>query len=171
MIFRHSYSDPFRRERPATRHGIDQVLAGNQAQIQANQASYMAQVARNNQQVAQWNAQRALQQGQVQQDLQRQKTAQAIGQQRAALASQGGDINSGSSVDLVGDTARSGEFSAQTIGNDAQARAYKYLLDANTAAGQASLYDTQASNVWSTYRNNLLADGIKSGASLLGKYV
>src|SRR5689334_11493864 len=83
--------------------------AQTQAEVQANQANYLAQVARNNQQVADWNAQRALQQGQVDEDRQRQKTAQQIGAQRALLAGQGGDINSGSDIDLVGDTARAGE--------------------------------------------------------------
>lgn len=168
MIFRRSYCDPFRRDVAGACRGIDYILGRNQAQMEADQARYMAQVARNNQQVAQWNAQRALQQGQVQQDQQRQKTTQAIGQQRAALASQGGDVNSGSDLDLIGDTARSGEFAAQTIGNDTQQRAYKYLLDANSAAGQANLYDTRADNIWSTFNNKLLADGIKTGVSLLG---
>src|SRR5215472_14771345 len=78
-------------------------LAGQaqQAQIQGNQANYLAQVARNNQQVSEWNAQRALQRGQADEDRERQKTAQQIGSQRALLASQGGDINSGSDVDLI----------------------------------------------------------------------
>ncbi|MBS0520511.1 MAG: hypothetical protein JSR90_17580 [Proteobacteria bacterium] len=149
--------------------GLGAATQAHQAQIQAGQAGYMAQVARNNQQVAQWNAQRALQQGEIQQDQQRQKTTQAIGQQRAALASQGGDVNSGSNLDLIGDTARSGEFAAQTIGNDAQARAYKFLLDANSAAGQASLYDTRAANIWSTYNNKQIVDGINTGLSLLAR--
>lgn len=169
MIFRRSFCDPFRRDVPVACRGIGDILGSNQAGMEAGQARYMAQVARNNQQVAQWNAQRALQQGQVAQDQQRQKTTQAIGQQRAALASQGGDVNSGSNLDLIGDTARSGEFAAQTIGNDAQARAYKFLLDANSAAGQASLYDTRAANIWSTYNNKQIVDGINTGLSLLAQ--
>jgi hypothetical protein len=159
MTFRRSFSDPFRRGMPAACRGVDPIsaaLGANNAQMQVDQANYMAQVARNNQQVAQWNAQRALQQGQVQEDLQRQKTAQAIGSQRAALASQGGDINSGSPVDIVGDTARTGEFNALTTRNDAQANSYKSLLDANADAGQASLYGTWASNAWTNYTNSLL---------------
>lgn len=166
MIFRRSFSDPFRRDMPGACHGIDPFGANN-AQMQADQANYMAQVARNNQQVAQWNAQRAQQQGQVQEDLQRQKTAQAIGTQRANLASQGGDINSGSNVDLIGDTARAGAFNALTIRSNAQANAYKYLLDANAEAGQESLYSTRASNIWSSYNNSLLGKTLTDAGSLL----
>ena len=170
MIFRRSFSDPFRRDMagacfdPGTialaTAGVSAAtgIAGQmqQTQIQADQANYMAQVARNNQQVAQLNAQRALQQGQVQEDLQRQKTAQRISTQRAGLASQGGDVNSGSSLDIIGDTARTGEFNAQTIRNDAATSAWHRLLDANSDAGEASLYDTRAANTWLTYGDSLL---------------
>lgn len=163
MIFRRSFSDPFRREMPAAGLGIDPTGAA----IQSNQAAFMAQVARNNEQVAQWNAQRALQQGQVAEDQQRQKTSQAIGTQRALLASQGGDVGSGSDLDLVGDTARTGEFKAQTIRNDAQDNAFKYLLGANSYAGQASLDDSQASNAWTSFGNNQLAGALNMGAKSL----
>jgi hypothetical protein len=141
-------------------------LAGQaqQAQIAQNQANYLAQVARNNQQVAEWNAQRTLQQGQVDEDRQRQKTAQQIGAQRASLASQGGDINSGSDVDLIGDTARAGEFNAQTIRNNAQLNAWKDRLQGNLYGGQASLYGSQAANAWLPFNNSLLG-----GASSLGQ--
>ncbi len=148
-------------------------LAGQaqQAQIQSNQANYMAQVARNNQQVAEWNAQRALQQGQVQEDQQRQRTAQQIGSQRALLAAQGGDINSGSDVDLIGDAARTGEFNAQTIRNNAQLNAWNDRLQGNLYGGQASLYGSQAQNAWLPFRNSLLsaATGVSPRwSSLLG---
>jgi len=142
---------------------ISQAGQAQQAQAAAGEASYRAQVARNNQQVASWNAQRALQQGQVAEDQQRQKTAQAIASQRAQMAGQGSDINSGSDVDLIGDTARSGEFKAQCIRNDAQDNAYKFELGANAAAGQASLADSQASNDLSSFNTSLLGSSL-SGA-------
>jgi hypothetical protein len=140
-------------------------LAGQaqQAQIGQNQANYMSQVARNNQQVADWNAQRALQQGQVDEDRERQRTAQRIGAQRALLASQGGDVNAGSDVDLVGDTARQGELNAQTIRNNAQLDAWNARLRGNLYGGQASLYDSQAANAWLPFRNSLLGSASSLG--------
>jgi hypothetical protein len=185
MIFRRSYSDPFRRGLPAACHGtnpaafvigtltgglgngIDMAGKSQQAEMQANQATYAAQVARNNQQVATWNTQRALQQGQVDQDRQRMKTAQAIGTQRAQLASQGGDIDSGSDVDLVGDTARTGEYNAETIGNDAANKAWQYQLAGNSAAGQASLADSQASNDWLKFNDSLLDNSANQAGKAL----
>jgi len=159
MIFRRSYSDPFRRTVSAACHGSDPfsaLLGATTAQEQADQASFQAQVARNNQQVAQGNAQRALQQGQIAEDRARQNAALAIGSQRAALASQGGDVDSGSALDLVGDTARTGAFNALTARNEGQNNAYRFQLAANADAGDASLDDTKASNIWTNYNNSLL---------------
>src|SRR5258708_1565810 len=140
MIFLRSYSDPFRRHMAAACFGpaavavpyvtMELAAAGtamsiasqaHQAGVAAANANYQSQVARNNQemqqrnvQILEQNARDAEARGQIAEDQQRQKTTQLIGAQRAALASQGGDINSGSDVDLIGDTARAREFTALT---------------------------------------------------------
>src|SRR5262245_13833440 len=123
--------------------GIDvmsQMLQGNARSAEAN---YRAQVALNQQQLAQRNAalleQRARtaeQQGSIDEDRLRQRTSQLIGAQRAALAAQGGDINDGSAVDLVGDTARAGAFDALSAGNAAARRAYDWRLRAAEAENE-----------------------------------
>ena len=92
---------------------------------------------------------------------QRTKTAQLIGSQRAALASQGGDVDSGSPLDIQSDTARAGEFDAQTIRNNAAQQAYGYRLQAANAAGDAGRYSASAANTMAD-----LPFGI--GSSLLG---
>jgi hypothetical protein len=132
-----------------------------QGQAQAGMANYQAQVARNNQQIADWNAQRALQQGQVAEQQQRTRTAQLLGAQRAALASQGGDVDSGSPLDIQGDTARAGEFDAQAIRNNAALQAYGYRVQAANAGGQAGAASASAANTMAA-----LPFGI--GSSLLG---
>src|SRR5580700_9269969 len=99
--------------------GMSAIGGANQAAASAAQANYQAQVARNNQMVAQWNAQRALQQGEVDADNQNLKTAQLKGSQRAALAAEGGDVDSGSPLDIVADTARAGYTDAATIRSNA----------------------------------------------------
>jgi hypothetical protein len=134
---------------------------GQQAQAQAGQANYQAQVARNNQMLAERNATLAEQQGAA--DVQRQqlKTAQLEGSQRAALAAQGGDVNSGSPLDILGDTARAGATDVATIRNNAAQQAYGYRLQGANAAGQASLSSATAANTMAN-----LPFGI--GSSLLG---
>ncbi len=127
---------------------IGQIQQGN---AQAAQASYQAQVARNSQEMLQrnaavleQNAQYAEQQGILAEDRQRQKTAQRIGSQRAALAGQGGDINDGSDVDLIGDTARAGEFDALTIRNNTRHQIYGIRLQKMNAENQASFAGAQS---------------------------
>ena len=177
MIFRRSFSDPFCRDLPAACRGTGLEIAAlalsaagtaasvigqaNRGQADAAQASYMAQVARNNQAAAERNATLARQQGAVQEDRQRLKTAQLLGSQRAALASQGGDVNTGSNLDILGDTARAGESDALAIRHNALTQALGYEQQAAGAGGQASLYSADAANTMAN-----LPFGI--GSSLLG---
>jgi hypothetical protein len=134
---------------------------GQQAAASAAQANYQAQLARNNQTIADWNAQRAEQQGRVAEQQQRFKTAQMIGSQRAALASQGGDINSGSPLDIAGDSARAGEFDAQTIRNNAGLKAFNFRHQGYSAGANASRYDASAADTMAS-----LPFGV--GSTLLG---
>lgn len=130
--------------------GIDTFLniAGQQqqAQAQATQSNYLAQVARNNQLAAQRNATLALQQGEADAQKSQLKTAQTIGSQRAALAAQGGDVDSGSPLDIVGDTARAGYSDTATIRNNAALKAYNYNLQADGALASANDDEFQAAN-------------------------
>jgi hypothetical protein len=119
---------------------------GRQAAAQAGQANYLAQVARNNQIVAQRNAALALQQGEADAQRSQLKTAQLAGSQRAALAAQGGDVDSGSPLDILGDTARAGYIDAATTRSNAALKAYNYQLQANDAAASASDDQYQAAN-------------------------
>jgi hypothetical protein len=137
------------------------VGQSQQASAQAGMANYQAQLARNNQQVAEGYAQRALQQGQVDAQNQRLKTAAVLGSQRAALASQGGDVDSGSPLDIQTDTARAGEYDAQTIGNNAALKAYGYRVQAANAGGEANLDDFKAANTMASLPYSI-------GSSLLG---
>jgi hypothetical protein len=140
---------------------LSAIGQSQQAGQAAAAANYQAQVARMNQQVADESAQRTLQQGQAQEDRQRLKTAQLMGSQRVALAAQGGDVNTGSDLDILGDTARAGETDALTIGNNAALQAYNYKQQAAGYGGQASLYSANAAN---TMANLPFA----IGSSLLG---
>ena len=147
----------------ATAGGTILSAAGQsqQAAQQAAAANYQAQIARMNQQAAERNAQLAQQQGEAQEDRQRLKTAQLMGSQRAAFAAQGGDVNAGSPLDILGDTGRAGETDALTISNNALQQAFNYRLQAAGYGGQANLHAAEAANTMAN-----LPFGI--GSSLLG---
>ena len=138
------------------------VLGQSQrASAEAGMANYQAQVARNNQMIAEGYARRAEQQGFADEQSQRLKTAALIGAQRAALASQGGDVNSGSPLDIQADTARAGAYDAQAIRSNAAQKAYSFRVQAFNNAADAGRYDLQAANTLAA-----LPYGI--GSSLLG---
>ena len=141
--------------------GLSIAGQAQQASAQAGMAGYQAQLARNSQMIAEWYARRAEDQGRADEQQQRLRSASLLGAQRAALASQGGDVNSGSPLDIQSDTARAGEFDARTIRSNAALRAYGLRLQAASADADARRYDAQGANA--------LADlpfGI--GSSLLG---
>lgn len=119
------------------------------------QAGYMAQVQRNNAEIARRQAAMVREQGQIDADKQRQITSQRLGTQTAALAAQGTDL-SGSPTDILGDTAKAGELDAQTIKSNAAKQAWGYEAGATGAAANAGLYGS--------FQPSYLG----AGASLLG---
>jgi hypothetical protein len=137
-------------------------VAGNiqQGQAQAAQAKYNAAVARNNQVIAQQNAQDALDRGAAEEQQQRKKTQFLIGQQRSSLAAQGADLSSGSALDLVGDIAATGELDALTIRHNAALEARQYQVQGMDFQAESQLRRMEA-------RNAKTASYFDAGASLL----
>jgi hypothetical protein len=141
--------------------GLSVAAQSQQAAAQANQANYLAQVARNNQQLMEINARQAEAQGEADAEKQELTTSQLEGKQRAALAAQGGDVNAGSNLDLVGDAARAGATDLAAIRNNAAWKAYFYRARGLGEQGSASAYDAAGANALQS-----LPFGI--GSSLLG---
>ena len=118
------------------------VLGQINAQAAAGaQQSYLAQLARQRQQLAEQQARDAIQRGQVAEQKQRDLTAQRIGTQQAALAAQGTDLE-GSPTDILADTARAGEQDALTLRNNAVREAYGYRVQAAGAGADAALRES-----------------------------
>jgi hypothetical protein len=138
--------------------GIGSIM---QAQASASQAAYQAQVARNNQIIAQRNAADALKRGEVEEDKVRQRTAAILGQQRARLAGQGSVLDEGSPLDIQMDTAGLGELDALTTRSNYRREAYAQDVQAMNYGAQAALYDSKA-------QTSLLSSWLSSGGSLLG---
>lgn len=141
--------------------GVSAIGQGQQAQQQAAQANYQSQVARNNAELARRNAVLATDQGEKAAQASAMKTLQVQGSQRAALAAQGGDVNSGSSADIISDTAMAGKADQDAIRYNAALTAYGYEVQASGATGTANAYKMAGENATAN-----LPYGI--GSSLLG---
>lgn len=138
------------------------------AGVNAAQARYQAQVAAQNKTLMDRQAADAVQRGQVAEQNRRYQTRQQIGQQTAALAAQGTDLE-GSPLDILGDTAAAGELDAVTIRSNAAREAYGYQVQGLGYGNQSILESTRAAN--SVYTPNYLGAGasLLAGVSTLGE--
>jgi hypothetical protein len=149
---------------------MSMIGQSQQASAQAGMASYQSEIARRNAQIMEWNARRAEQEGRIAEDQQRQKTSLIQGAQRAALASQGGDVNEGSNLDILGDTERAGEFDALTLRSNAALKAYGYRLQGAGGEAQAGLYDLSAANATANLPFALGSTLLAGASSVAGKW-
>jgi hypothetical protein len=117
-----------------------------QGQQQKAQAEYQAAVANNNAIIAEQNAQDALQRGRVEEQQHRLKVAQMKGTQRSVLAASGVQVDTGSALDVVADTAMMGELDALTIRNNAEREAYQHRMQASNYQAESGLYSLAARN-------------------------
>lgn len=138
------------------------MMQGNAAKAQAGQQALQQ---RTNALYAQDAANDAQKRGAYDADLQRVRTGQAIGTQRAAMAGNGGEVNSGSNALLQEDTAALGELDALTIQNNAAREAYGYKVQALT--GFSNARQTEA-NGETAQRSSILGGIIKGAGSYFG---
>ena len=124
-------------------------------------ANYQAQVARNNQIIANQNSAYALQRGNVMVQQKQLQTAQAEGNVRAALGASGVDTNAGTSVRVQSDVAKLGAYDALSIRNAAAREAYGYQTQGMSYGAQAGLESAQAEQA-------LLSGYLNAGSSLIG---
>jgi hypothetical protein len=114
-----------------------------QGEAAAQSADYMAQVARNNQLIAQQNANMALEQGTIKEEAQREQAGAQIGRIRSAYGAMGVEPNSGSALDVRSSAAETGELNAQTIRYNAGVQAWNDINQANSYGAQSQLYQSQ----------------------------
>lgn len=110
----------------------------NQQAAMGAQANYQSQVQRRNAQISEKQARDAETRGQIAEEQSRLKTAQQLGTQQAALASQGTDLD-GSPIDILGDTRRAGEFDALTIRSNAAREAWGYRVAGTGQSADAAM--------------------------------
>lgn len=104
--------------------------ATSQAGALESQGRYEKSQFDTNAEFAELEASDAIRRGKREEKEFRRRTAQTIGQQRAGLAAQGIDVNSGTALGLQEDTAEFGELDALTIRNNAWREAYGYRTQA-----------------------------------------
>ena len=110
------------------------ALSANQGQ--QGMAQFEADQAARNQQIANMNAQDAIDRGRIEEQAKRRETAQRIGAITANVGGSGVILGPDSSAsDVIGDTAQFGELDALTIRANAEKEAWNYKAQAANFAG------------------------------------
>lgn len=117
--------------------GATLALGAMSAYNQYQQGKYESSVAKQNAQVAEAQADDAINRGNIDADRRRSQMRQQLGTQAATMAASGGDLSSGSSLDIFGDTAQFGQLDALTTVNNAQREAYGYQVQADNYKNQS----------------------------------
>ena len=135
--------------------------AQQSAAAQQQAANYQAAVARNNQITANAEANYATSAGETQQESQGMATRALLGNEKAAQASSGLDVNSGSAVDVRSSAAALGALSGLNVGSNAALQAAQYQAQAGSFGAQAGLSTLQAEQAGT-------AGGISAFSALAG---
>lgn len=139
--------------------GLSYMGAQQQASATSAQMQYNAQVAKNNQTMADQAAVVAQQQGEVQQQQKANQEAVLIGQQKAGFAANGVDVGSETATNLLSDTKAAGELDQLTIANNAARETQGYKNQSINYAGQAGLDEASSQSA--------LTGGALKGAAAL----
>ncbi len=110
----------------------------------SNNANYQAQVARNNAQIAQQNANASMAAGAQKVQMEGMKNAAKMGAVKAAQAANGVDVNTGSNVDVQVGERQIGDLDEQQTQHNAQLQAYGYRTQASNFQAEAGLDQARA---------------------------
>lgn len=110
-----------------------------QANAVSAQGAYQWRLAEWNANLAEQAAKDAIARGDIEAGRVRSATRQTVGSQRAALAAQGIDINTGSAADVQSDTTRIGALDELTTKNNAAREAFGYTVQAWNERQQGEL--------------------------------
>jgi hypothetical protein len=119
--------------------GVSAYGASAQATAAKQQADYQAQVNANNAKIAEYQRTDAINRGQDAAEKSLQQQALLLSQQRAALAANGVDLNSGSATDLFASTKFLGAQDVNTIQSNAAREAWGYKNDSANALQDSNL--------------------------------
>ena len=125
-----------------------QVTSGiQQANAQKAQYEYEAQIARNNAKIAQQNADQKRQEGIEEARMLKMKSIQNANSQKAAIASNNIDVNSGNSLNIINDTLTMGELDALNTRYNYETSALNFEQQANNYNNKARLNSIAERNI------------------------
>lgn len=149
---------------------ISSVQQGKSAEAQYN---YQAEINRRNAEKAQANADMKRQEGIEEARTQRIKTLQAIGSQQTAMAANGFDVSSGTNLDIIEDSAATGELDALTKQYNKETEAVAYENQADNFNNQANLDTFAGKNAYKAGITNAIGTGLNglgTVANVAGKW-
>lgn len=120
-----------------------------------------ARAAEQNARTAQQQADQARQIGNIEEERQLRRVRAALGSQRAALAANNLDINTGTALDLQAETAGFGAADALNLRANALRQAWGFEVEATNSRNRASAARANA-------RNAMMGTLITTGASMFG---
>lgn len=152
--------------------GVMSFVGGQQqAAAQKDAANFQAQVARNNQIIAQQNADYARQAGAADTVTQGIKTAQVVGAEEAAQGSSGIDLTTGSPREVRRSTTELGQLDAATIMHNAELRARGAEVQASNFGSEAQLASMRASNASSAGTFSGFSSLLSAGSQFSDKWM
>lgn len=125
---------------------VSAMGAQQQAQAQSDAARYQAQVARNNQVMAQRNAEYVRQKSEIETYEQDMGNREKQGKINAAIAANGFAMDSGSNLKMRGDAASLGRLDTLTTRSNADRSAYNFDVEASNNQAEAGLHDMESKN-------------------------
>lgn len=146
------------------------MSSSSQASALRSQGAYEQQIYESNSRLAMVQADDAITRGNRDATEQLKQTKKLIGSQRAALAAQGIEVGSGSSLDIQQDTAAMGASDALTIKNNAWREAWGFKNQALDYSSKGALAGMTAKN---QAKNTILTGGLtfaKDAASAYSSY-
>lgn len=109
-------------------------------------AEYNAQVAENEAATHRQLAQNELSKGIAEREQQQRKAARAMGEMRAEMGASGFEMDSGSNLSLLAESAAEHQYDSAVITSNAEQAAWQHQVAAINATNQKSLYDWQYAN-------------------------
>ena len=125
--------------------GLQVMATMQQGKAQRAQAAYQAQVDRNNQTVAKWQAQDAIDRGKIERQEHAIKVSLLTGRAQAVLGASGTDVTQDGAPTLLADIAETGNLEERIIESNAEREAFGYEVNAMNYGASAALNESRAS--------------------------